>query len=131
MVVRSKPENGILSTASIPAAASSVTGFCGTVSTITDTVGSDPADLFGDLHAGDAALQQRVHDDDVRRSSLTADMACSPEVITSSILICDWALQERPHVHRHLRNVLDHQQPDLLANPHLLRRAVAGSYATT
>ena len=40
MVVRSKPENGIFSTASMPAAGSSVTGFCGTVSTITETVGS-------------------------------------------------------------------------------------------
>ena len=50
--------------------------------------------------------------------SPTLATARSPAVTTSSILICDWAPEQRPDVGRDLRDVLHHQEPDLFACHH-------------
>ena len=92
MVVRSKPVNGILRTASIPRSGFSVTGFCGTVSMITPTCGSA-------LRISSATCCPLTRPWS-RASTITTSglisatlaAARSPEVTTSSILIWDWAL---------------------------------------
>ena len=65
IVVRSKPEKGIFRTLSTPRSALSLTGFCGTVSMTIADLRLGLADAQRHVSAGDAALQQRVDDDDV------------------------------------------------------------------
>ena len=66
-----------------------------------------------DVETADATLQERVDDHDVRphvRNGGDCPLTARDDV---EHLDLGLGIEQRPHVRRHLRHVLDHQQPDL------------------